>query len=265
MRVMNISNNGSQCFILVLNFFTHRLPSFLQLPAQMDGWRPWGSKPPQRTYKQYEGQVLWWDTRWCHCSSQTGTPHYQSLGRCEISERNACRRAQAREQTQTCSSLTVNGVADDLVRVVFGRLPGEQGRCAGVRRSSQVARGAGETFPHDDRQLGGGACCPQSIVCYALVITGILRCQLVDEQNSGALALDPPEWLDGLAVLQPVQYWRRLTCAVAHEPGSVAPGQGCCLGGLYNHRWCCSRWDTKASIWASTCCLFPQWQQPVLE
>lgn len=183
----------------------------------------------------------------------------------EINVLNKRERAQAREQTQTCSSLTVNGVADDLVRVVFGRLPGEQGRCAGVRRSSQVARGAGETFPHDDRQLGGGACCPQSIVCYALVITGILRCQLVDEQNSGALALDPPEWLDGLAVLQPVQYWRRLTCAVAHEPGSVAPGQGRCLGGLYNHRWCCSRWDTKVSIWASTCCLFPQWQQPVLE
>lgn len=102
-------------------------------------------------------------------------------------------RAQAREQTQTCSSLTVNRVADDLVRVVLRLLPGEQGRCAGVGCGSQVVRGAGQTFPHDDRQLGGGACCPQSVVCYALVITGILRCQLVDEQNPGALALDPPE------------------------------------------------------------------------
>lgn len=87
----------------------------------------------------------------------------------------------------------MNGVADDLVRVVLGLLPGEQGRCAGVRRGSQVARGAGQPFPHDDRQLGSGTCCPQSIVCYALVVTSILRCQLVDEQNPGALALDPPE------------------------------------------------------------------------
>lgn len=102
-------------------------------------------------------------------------------------------RAQACEQKQTCSSLTVDGVTNDLVRVVLGLLPGEQGRRAGVRCGSQMVRGAGQTFPHDDRQLGGGTCCPQSIVCYALVITGILWCQLVDEQNPGALALDTPE------------------------------------------------------------------------
>lgn len=108
--------------------------------------------------------------------------------------------AQAHSQTQTCSSLTVNGVADDLVRVVLGLLPGEQGRCAGIWRGSQVVRGAGQTFPHNDCQLGGGTCCPQSIVCYALVITGIFWRQLVNEQNPGALALDPPERLDGLAI-----------------------------------------------------------------
>lgn len=100
---------------------------------------------------------------------------------------------QAHYQKQTSSSLTMNRVADDLVRVVLGLLPGEQGRCAGVWRGSQVVRGTGQTFSHNDCQLGGGTCCPQPIVCYALVITSIFRCQLVDEQNPGALALDPPE------------------------------------------------------------------------
>lgn len=84
-------------------------------------------------------------------------------------------------------------VADDLVRVVLRFFPGEQGSCAGVGRGRQVVRRAGQTFPHNDRQLGSGTGCPQPIVCYALVVARILQCQLVDEQESGALALDPSE------------------------------------------------------------------------
>lgn len=155
-------------------------------------------------------------------------------------------------QRLTCSPLTVNGVADDLVWVVLGFLPGKQGGCAGVRRSGHVLRSAGQTFSHDDRQLGSGTCGSQSIVSYALVITRVFQCQLVDEQDPGALALEPPEWLDGLAVLEPVQDWGRLTCAVAHKSGCVAAGQRRRLGGLHNQRRCCFKWDTKVSSWAST-------------
>lgn len=82
-------------------------------------------------------------------------------------------------------------VTDDLVRVVLWFLPGEQGSCAGVGHGRQVARRAGQTFPHNDCQLGSGTGRPKPIVCYALVVAGILQCQLVDEQDSRTLALDP--------------------------------------------------------------------------
>ena len=126
-------------------------------------------------------------------------------------------------------------VADDLVRVVLRFLPGEQGSRAGVGSGRQVARRAGQTFPHNDRQLGSGTGRAQPIVCYALVVARILQRQLVDEQDSGALALHPPERLDRLAILQPVQHWGRLPGAVAHKPGCVSPGEGCRLWGLENH------------------------------
>lgn len=115
-------------------------------------------------------------------------------------------------------------VADDLVRVVLRFLPGEQGGGAGVGRDDQVSRGAGQTLPHDDRQLGGGAGRAQAVVRDALVVAGVLQGQLVDEQDPGALALHPPERADGLAVLQPVQDRRRLPGAVAHKPGCVTAG-----------------------------------------
>lgn len=133
-------------------------------------------------------------------------------------------------------------VADDLVRVILRLLPGEQGSCTGVGCSRQVTRRAGQTFPHNDRQLGSGTGRAQPVVCYALVVACILQCQLVDEQDSRALGLHSSEGLDGLAILQPVQHWRRLPRAVAHKPGCVSPGEGHCLWGLENHwRGCGSR------------------------
>lgn len=44
---------------------------------------------------------------------------------------------------QTCSSLKVHRVADDLVGIVLGFLPADKGSGAGVGCSRQVVRGAG--------------------------------------------------------------------------------------------------------------------------
>lgn len=104
-------------------------------------------------------------------------------------------------------------------------------------RGRQVARGAGKTLPHDDRQLGGGTGRAQVVVCDTLVVAGVLQGQLVDEQHPGALGLHPSEGPDGLAILQPVQGRRRLPGAVAHEPGRVPPREGHCLWGQEDHRW----------------------------
>lgn len=149
-------------------------------------------------------------------------------------------------QRHTCGALAVHRVADDLVRVVLRFLPGEQCSCAGVGRGRQVARRAGQTFPHNDRQLGSGTGSAQPVVCYALVVARILQCQLVDKQDSGALALHPSKRPDGLAVLQPVQHWRRLPRTVAHKPGCVSPGEGRRLWGLENHWRSC--WKQEAKI-----------------
>lgn len=157
-----------------------------------------------------------------------------------------CGNVPSRARRHTRGTLAVHRVADDLVRVVLRFLPGEQGSCAGVGRGGQVARRAGQTLPHDHRQLGGGACRAQPIVSYALVVARVLQCQLVDEQDSRGLALRASEGLDGLAVLQPVQHRRRLPGAVAHEPGCVAPGEGCGFWGLEDH-WGCY-WKKKEAL-----------------
>lgn len=143
--------------------------------------------------------------------------------------------------------MAVNRIANYLVRVVFRFLPGEQGSCAGVGCSRQVTRRAGQTFPYDDRQFGSGTGRAQPIVRYALVVACVLQCQLVDEQDSRALSLHSSEWLDGLAVLQPVQHWRRLPRAVTHKPGCVSPWKRYCLWWLENNWWCC--WKGNKTIW----------------
>ena len=109
----------------------------------------------------------------------------------------------------TCGALAVHRVADDLVCVVLWFLPGEQGRCAGVGHSREVARWAWQTFPHNDRQLGSCAGCAKPVVCYALVVALVLQGQLVDEQDPRALGLHSSERLNGMTVLKPVQHRRR--------------------------------------------------------
>ncbi|MEQ2176216.1 hypothetical protein GOODEAATRI_025795, partial [Goodea atripinnis] len=109
---------------------------------------------------------------------------------------------------------------------VFWFLPGEQGSCAGVWSSSQMAREAGETFLHNDCQLGSGTGCAKPIFSNALVITCIFKSQLVDEQDPTALHLHPSEIPDGLAILQPEQHWKRLPRTVAHKPGGIPPREG---------------------------------------
>lgn len=146
-----------------------------------------------------------------------------------------------KNKKQTCSELVVHGVGNDLVCVVFGFLPGEQGHCAGVRRSSQVARAAGETFFHNDRQPGNGAGCPKPVFSDALIVTCVLQSQLVDEQHPRALHLHSPERSNGLAVLQPVQHWERFPRTVAQKPGGIPPGEGHRLRGLNNHWRGCSK------------------------
>lgn len=146
----------------------------------------------------------------------------------------------------------MHGVADDLVRVVLWLLPGEQGAGAGVGGGSQVVGRAGQTLPHNHRELGRGARRPQPVVGDALVVAGVLQRQLVDEQESPDLALDPPGRLDGLAVLQPVQHRRRLPRAVAHEPGRVSPGKGGRLRGLENDWRSCLKSGTKLGLKAGS-------------
>lgn len=101
----------------------------------------------------------------------------------------------------TGSALAVHRVADDLVRVVLGFFPGEQGTCAGVGGGRQVVGRAGQALPHNHRQFGSGAGCAQPVVRDALVVARVLQCQLVDEQDSAVLVLDPSGRFDGLAVL----------------------------------------------------------------
>lgn len=127
-------------------------------------------------------------------------------------------------------------IADDLVGVVLGFLPGEKGSGAGEGRSRQVARRTREAFPHNDCKLGSGTRCSQPVVCDALVVARVLQRQLVDKQDSRALGLHSAEWLDGLPVLQPVQHWGGFPRAVAHKPGSVPPGERHRLRGLKNYR-----------------------------
>lgn len=142
--------------------------------------------------------------------------------------------------------MAVNGVADYLVGVVLRSLPGQQGGGAGVGRDGQETRRAGQTFPHDHRQLGGGAGRAQTVDRYALVVACVLQRQLVDEQDSGALSLHSDEGPDGLAVLQPVQHRWGLCRAVAHESGGVSPGERHCFRGLENHRRGCREVGDKA-------------------
>lgn len=136
----------------------------------------------------------------------------------------------------TCSMLEVHRVGNDLVRVILRLLPGEQGSGAGVRHCRQVARRAGQTLPHNDRQLGSGTGCAKLTVSYALIVAVILQSQLVDEQHSGTLRFHPSERLDELAILQPAQHRRRLPRAVAQKSGCISSRQGHWLWGLKNHR-----------------------------
>jgi len=136
----------------------------------------------------------------------------------------------------TCHTLVVHRVADDLVEVVLGPLPGEQHGGAGVGHGQQVARRAGQPLAHDHRQLGGGAGRAHAVVSDALVEARVLHGQLVDEQHAGALGLHAAEGADGLAIAQPVHRGRRLPGAVADEARRVAAGQGHRLRGLQDHR-----------------------------
>lgn len=97
----------------------------------------------------------------------------QSVG--HVDTRAARTRTHSAKRRHTRGPLAVHGVADDLVRVVLGFLPGEQGGGAGGR-GGQVARRAGQTFPHNDRQLGGGTRRAQSVVRDALVVALVLQC-----------------------------------------------------------------------------------------
>lgn len=100
----------------------------------------------------------------------------------------------------TCSSLAVNRIPNDLIRVVLRFLPSEEGSCAGVRCDRQVPWGAGQTLPHNNSEYGSGAGCAQTIICYALVVTCVFQCQLVNEEHSRALDLHSPERLQRLSI-----------------------------------------------------------------
>lgn len=144
----------------------------------------------------------------------------------------------------TCRALIVNGEADYLVTVVFGRVPGEQRRGAGVRCGRNMARRAGQTLSHDHGQLGSGAGRAQAVGSNTLVVSSIVQSQLVDEQNARVLGLHPGIGLDRLSILQPAQSRRRVTRTVTHKPGCVPTGQRHCLWGLEDDGW---SWGKKKS------------------
>lgn len=136
----------------------------------------------------------------------------------------------------TCGALVVDGESDDLLAVVLWRIPGEQDGGAGVRRGLEVKWRTGKPRPHNDGQFGGGAGGAQDVGGEALVISGVVRPQLVDEENTGALSLHPRGPVQTLAVLQPEQRRSRRTRTVTHEPRRVPPRQRDRLRRFHNHR-----------------------------
>lgn len=123
----------------------------------------------------------------------------------------------------TFGTLVVDGEADDLFAVVLWRIPCEQNGCAGVRRGLEVKRRTGKPCPHNDGQFGGGAGGAQDVGGKALVISGVVRSQLVDEENAGALSLHPRCPMQTLTILQPQQRRSRRTRTVTHKSRRVPP------------------------------------------
>lgn len=136
----------------------------------------------------------------------------------------------------TCGTLVVDGEANDQLAVVLWRIPREQDGGAGLSRSLEMKRTARKPRPHNDGQFGSGTGGAQDIGGEALVIPGIFRSQLVDEENPGALSLHTRCPLQTLTVLQPQQRRSRRTRTVTHKPRRVPLRQRDRLRRFHYHR-----------------------------
>lgn len=145
----------------------------------------------------------------------------------------------------TCRALVVYWEADDLVTVVFRWVPGEQCWSARVGCGRHMTRRARQPLPHDDGQLGSGTGGAQTVGSNTLVISRIVQPQLVDEQNSRVLSLNPGIRLDRFSILEPAQSRGRVTRTITHKPSRIPPGQGHCLWGLEDDWWSWAEWERR--------------------
>lgn len=131
-----------------------------------------------------------------------------------------------RKVTPTHSSLVVQGEADDLLAVVLRPLPGHEDGGAGEGHGRHLLGSAGQTLPHDHRELGSGTGHAQTVLSHALVVASILQANLVDDEAAAALHLHAPVGEDGLPILQPLDGRGWLSLCLAHKPGRAGSGAG---------------------------------------
>lgn len=150
-----------------------------------------------------------------------------------------------REVTHTHSPLVVQGEADDLLAVVLWPLPGHQHGAAGEGHGRDLLGSAGQTLPHDHRELGGGTGHAQAVLSHTLVVASILQADLVDDEAAAALHLHAPVGEDGLPILQPVDGGGWLSLCLAHKPGCAGSGAG---DGLRSLGDAGSSWEERGQI-----------------
>lgn len=120
--------------------------------------------------------------------------------------------------------LVVKGETDDLLAVQLGPLPGHQHSGAAQGRGGDPRGGAGQTLAHYYCQRRGGARRARVVLGHALVVAGILKADLRDDQAAAAaLHLDTPVGPQRRPVVQPPQRGPRLTRCAAHEARGARP------------------------------------------
>lgn len=116
----------------------------------------------------------------------------------------------------------MKGESNDLLIVLLWPFPGYQDRSTGEQAGGQPLRSAGQAFPHYNHEPASSTGHPQVIFCHTLVVASIIQPNLVDHQSATTLNLHPAIGQKGLAILHPVDAWRRFSFCFADKPGSAS-------------------------------------------